>query len=339
VLREELARRLGRHRCWIVTWPEGCKDANATLVAHGPAGVMRAVEAAEPYPIAGIQRIRAGTLLALRHAPPPKVLTTGILSLDKVMKLPGEGRLIIVTGLPSHGKSAMTRFLMMHTMEHHDRRWQVFSPEMQPWEQFAATCAEVLMGKPFWPTRTQEGMPDHDITFAENWLRNRVSFLASDAQEIVPTLDWLLECARVAVLRDGATDILTDPWNEVEHDRGNLTETDYTGRSLQKIKAFCLRHGCNWWIVAHPTKLTPPKPGAEIPPPGLYDIAGGANWANKADVGITVHSPTGADCEVHLRKARFARWGKRNAKALVQFDSTNGRYSSPQADLYGEPQP
>ncbi len=34
-LEEELARRLGKERCWRVIWPDGCKDANEVLVTYG----------------------------------------------------------------------------------------------------------------------------------------------------------------------------------------------------------------------------------------------------------------------------------------------------------------
>ena len=40
------------------------------------------------------------------------------------------------------------------------------------------------------------------------------------------------------------------------------------------------------WIIAHPT-----KPQGKSGPPGLYDIAGSANWANKADYGLIYHRP------------------------------------------------
>ena len=95
-----------------------------------------------------------------------------------------------------------------------------------------------------------------------------------------------------------------------------------------------MRHGVNVWIIAHPTKLLPPKAGGEIPPPGLYDLNGGANWANKADLAITVHTPPGKDTEVHIRKCRFARWGERGKKALVEFDRLTGRYMTPKTELY-----
>ena len=332
-LREELARRLGRHRCWIVTWPEGCKDANDTLIKHGADAVAMAIEHAEPYPIAGVQRLAGDTLLRLRKQPPPATMTTGVGVLDRAIAFPTEGRIIIVSGIPSHGKSSLVRFVMVHTMEHHDRRWAVFTPEMQPWEQFVATCAEVFHGKMFWPepkaALVVPAMSDEEIVQAERWFKRRLVMLVSDAEDDPPTLDWLIDRARACVLRDGTTDLLIDPWNEVEHQRGNMTETEYVGRSLQRLRAFGLRHGCNVWVVAHPKSLQAPKPGGNIEPPGLYDISGGANWANKADMAITVHTPAGENTQVMLRKARFRRFGQRGAKAEVAFDTLTGRYSTP----------
>lgn len=331
-LREELARRLGRHRCWLVTWPEGCKDANDTLLKGGPALVQAAIEAAEPYPIQGVQRLSGDTLLKLRRQPPPAVMTTGCGALNQALAFPTEGRLIVFVGIPSHGKTSVARFVMVHTMEHHDRRWAVFSPEMQPWEQFVASCAEVFHGKQFWPDPTMPLVPamsDDEIAFAERWFRHRLVMLVSDAEDDPPTIDWIIDRARACVLRDGVTDLLIDPWNEVEHSRGGMTEAEYVGRSLQRLKAFGLRHGCNIWILAHPPNLRPVKPGAPIEAPGIYDISGGANWANKADLAITIHTPAGENTKVLLRKARFRRFGQRGASAEMAFDRATGRYSTP----------
>ncbi|CAN0911636.1 Primase homolog protein [Linum grandiflorum] len=53
-LAEELARRLGKERCWIVRWPRKddstfCKDANEVLVCLGPRALTEAIESAELY--------------------------------------------------------------------------------------------------------------------------------------------------------------------------------------------------------------------------------------------------------------------------------------------------
>jgi twinkle protein len=338
-LREELARRLGRHRCYIVTWPDDCKDACDVLRLHGPDAVVAAVQSAQPYPIEGLQRIKPGTLLSLRARPAPGTMTTGVRASDAVLKLPAEGRLCIVTGYPTHGKTSWTRFVMVHTAADHARRWAVFSPEHQPWEHFAAQCAEVFVGKPFYPNPAMECMTDVEIADAEMWLSDRITMLVCDAEDDAPALDWVLERARAAVLRDGVTDLLIDPWNEIDHQKADMSETDYIGRALQRLRAFALRHGCNVWIIAHPAKPLPLRPGEKLVAPGPYSISGSQHWANKADLGLTLHSPQAGSVELHVWKSRFRRWARRGAVVTLDFNEITGRYMTPIADLDGQMPP
>lgn len=327
VLREELARRLGRHRCWLVTWPEGSKDACDVLRQHGAAGVQAAVEAARKYPVQGLQQTDAGTLVEARHHQRPAVMTTGTIATNKILSFPTEGRLIVITGVPSAGKSVWLKFVSLHLMAEHNRKFLVFSPEMQPWQEFAIQCAETLMGKRFYPGDDDPGMTDAEITAAEDWLRDRLIMLVTDSTDTAPTLDWVLEMASICILRDGVTDLQIDPWNELEHDRGSKTEAEYTSASLQRIKAFALRHGVNVWIATHPVKMQPPRTGEKMQAPGMYDINGGAMWNNKADIGITVHRPE-LTTQIILRKSRFLRWGRRGAQTELTFDAVTGRYTS-----------
>ena len=150
-----------------------------------------------------------------------------------------------------------------------------------------------------------------------------------DAEDEAPTLDWLIERARATVLRDGATDLLIDPWNEIDDQRGQQNETAVIGRALQRLKGFALRHGCNVWVIAHPAKPIALKSGEKRAAPGPYEISGSQHWANKTDLGITVHSPKPGTAEIHLWKPRFRRWGKRGAVASLDFDELTGRYSTP----------
>lgn len=337
-LREELARRLGRHRCWLVTWPEGCKDCNDTLMKHGADAVRQAIEDAEPYPIEGLYRVTEDTLLALRRRQKPPTMTTGVGVLNKILKLPSDGRLIVVLGPPNHGKTPFVRHLAVHTMEKHDRRWAVFSPEMRPWERFAASCAEWLVGKRFWPPRgdpsmidqAEQAMTDEELRNAASWLKRRLVMLVNDAERQPPTIDWLLEMARAAILRDGITDLWVDPWNEMSHQRPpNLREDEYIGQSLQRIIALGNRHGCNCWINVHPVTLRL-KPGEKMQPPGPYDIAGGAMFFNKADVMLTVFRPADTPLtQVIVRKAKDYEWGRRGDSTEIAFDVATGRYSTP----------
>lgn len=339
VLREELARRLGRHRCHTVAWPDGCKDACDVLRAHGPEKVLECLAAAEPYPIEGLQRVKPGTLADLRRRAPPGVMTTGSRATDAMkLRFPAEGRLIVITGWPGSGKTAWARFVMVHTATDYARKWAVFSPEMQPWEQFAASCAEVYLGMPFWPTTGYPSMGPAEIADAERWLSDRITMLVCDAEDQAPTVDWILERARAAVLRDGATDLLIDPWNEIDHSRPDgVTETEYTGRSLQRFKAFALRHGCNVWVICHPAKPML-KNGEKPAVPTAYSISGSAHWFNKTDLGITVHSLKENAAEVHVWKSRFRRLGRHPSSATLDYEPVTGQYSTP-ADEAASPPP
>ncbi len=330
-LREELARRLGRHRCRTVTWPEGCKDADDTLRKHGNAAVIRAMDDSEPYPIEGIQTSYTGQLEALWDQPDIPTMGIGVACADEKIKLPTEGRLCIITGWPGSGKSAWTRFLMVRSIATHSRQWAVFSPEMTPWQEYLASCAEVIVGKPFWTEGATPRMTKAEAAHAEQFLAGRMTMIVSDALEEPPTLDWLLEKARICVLRDGTTDFLIDPWNELSFDsRGTATETDFIGRSLQRLKAFCARYGCNVWVVAHPAKPLPVKAGEARKSPEAYDISGSAHWANKADLGLTIDSQTKGTADVICWKSRFRRWSMKSTKVSLSYNVLTGRYAEPQ---------
>jgi twinkle protein len=339
-LREALARRLGRHRCWVATWPDGCETAGQVLKRLGAEVLAKAIADAEPYPIDGLHRLTEETLLALRRRKKPPTMGTGVGVLDRILRLPTDGRLIVVTGIPNHGKTPFVRHLAMHTMERHGRRWAVFSPEMRPWERFAASCAEWLVGKSFWPPRRDgnhetglaqhEVMSDEELRNASWWLRDRLFMLVNDAEAQRPTVDWLLELARITALRDGTTDLWIDPWNEMAHQRPvQQREDEYIGESLQRLLAFGNRYGCNVWVNVHPVTLRP-RPGEKLQPPGPYDIAGGAMWFNKADLMLTVFRPADSPLsQIIVRKAKDPEWGRRGDSAELAYSVDTGRYSTP----------
>ena len=53
-LAEELARRLGKERCYRVSWPDGCKDANDVLQNLGEATLRGSIDNAEGFPLRGL---------------------------------------------------------------------------------------------------------------------------------------------------------------------------------------------------------------------------------------------------------------------------------------------
>jgi twinkle protein len=117
-------------------------------------------------------------------------------------------------------------------------------------------------------------------------------------------LDYLLELAKVAVMRDGIRLLVIDPWNEIEHKRRpDESETDYIGRAIRALKRFARLYECAVWLIAHPRT---PRMDGKLKIPTLYDISGSANFANKADYGIVVHREDVRSTRVIFRVSRSA---------------------------------
>lgn len=332
-LAEEIARRVGRHKACLVEWPEGRKDACDALREDGLEELQRCIEEAYPYPIDGIFPLNEDEVMAFIDAPPIPTLTTGTMATDGILKFPAEGRLIVLTGYANQGKTTFMRFLMVHHIRKYRRKWLVFSPEHMPPAAFYREVAECWIGKPIRKSAS-DGLPSathEEVADALVHIKPAVKVLAADSVDTEPTLDWLLERATAMVLRDGITDFAIDPWNEVEHARGNMNETEYIGRCLQRLRSWSARHGCNVWVNPHPSKPPPLRNGEKRKPPDGYDISGSAHWMNKPDLGITVWADTPGTTEILVWKAKHYRWGRRGTSAQLEYNEYTRQYTSPVA--------
>lgn len=329
ILSEELARRLGKERCWRVTWPVlgdvAMKDANETLIAHGPEVLREIVEQATPYPVHGLFELRVDDLIEMRRRPIDRGVSTGWPELDEFMRIV-PGRLSIVTGLPNSGKSEFIDALMVNIAIAEGWKFALCSLENTV-DEHAGKLAEKWAGQPFRQySSLAPAMTDADLRTAGEWVREHFVFIRDESDKMVG-IDWVLERARTAVARYGIRGLVIDPHNELEHHRpSNMSETEYVSLLLSKLKRFGQRNGVHVWYAAHPQKLYA-QPGKSITAPGLYDISGSAHFANKADIGLVVHrpDPTTKETEIHIRKVRFKHEGKPGMVRMI-WDKTTGRY-------------
>jgi twinkle protein len=326
-LEAELARRLGRERSWRVQWPNSgdvqCKDANETLLTHGAAAVRECIENAAPYPIAGLHNVveYAEETIALYRDGRKRGLSTGWRSVDELMTIrPGE--LSVVTGIPNHGKSEFLDALAINLAERYGWVFAVCSFENPPAEHIAK-LAEKYLGLPFWDGPSSR-MSELDLERAIEWV-NRY-FVLIRADDGAPTVEWILNTGRGAVMRHGVRGLIVDPYNEIEHRRPQgMTETEYVSELLGKTKRFAQLHDVHVWIVAHPAKMQ--RENGKLPAPTLYDISGSANWANKPDLGVVVHrQEESGPTDIYVRKVRFKAVG-RIGVARLNYDRATGRYS------------
>jgi twinkle protein len=323
-LETELARRIGVHRCSRVAWPDETKDANDVLMKHG-ADVLRAViGAAQPYPIEGV-------ITAIDEEEPyygyyvdgiASGLATGWSALASLYTV-RTGEFTVVTGVPGSGKSAWVDDLAVNMAAMHGWRIGVYSPENQPIARHMTMLAAKYIGQPFTVGPT-ERMSIEQAAAAHAWLNEHFAFLLPPE----PTLDSVLDLARILVYQKGIRGLILDPWNEIDHSRpASLTETEYISQSLTRIRAFARQNGVHVWVVAHPTKLIKEATG-HYPVPTLYDIAGSANWYNKADNGISIwrdKENPGAPVDIHIKKIRFREVGQLGV-AQLHYDPPTGRF-------------
>lgn len=323
-LQQELTRRLGREKCLVVTWPDGCKDANEVLLKYGAEFLGECLAAAQPLPIEGTHK--AGDLMEqLRNEylhGSEKGVFCGWRTLEDMYRvMPGEWTL--VTGIPGHGKSEWLDALTVNLAMREGWNFGIFSPENQPVTYHIQKLIEKYIGKPFNDGPT-ERMTQSEFDRAVTWIDQHYTFILPE----LPTVEGLLEIARQLVLRQGIRGLIIDPWNEIDHTRApGLTETEHISHMLTKIRRFARDHGVHVWLVAHPTKLQKEMNG-KYPVPTPYDVSGSSHWRNKADNCITVYRDVvenNEEVEIHIQKVRKKMNGKVGMATLL-YNRIVGQY-------------
>ncbi len=325
-LQDELVRRLGPERCWLVTWPEGCKDANEVLVQHGAAMIAACIAAAKPVPVEGVYEVN--DLRAAVHDLYERGLPGGVHPGSEALAKnyrPAPGQWTIVTGIPSHGKSTVIDWLVASIARKHGWQFAVCSPENQPLQRHIASIAAIWEGKPF-GAGPNTRMTVAELDTALNALQEHFTFLLPPDDF---SIDSVLALAQTAVYRRGIRGLVIDPWNELEHNRPvGQREDEHISEVLTKIRRFARKYGVHVWLIAHPRTLVKDKDNT-YPVPTLYDISGGSQFRNKADMGLSIwrdvndkHAPT----QVHVLKVRFEECGEIGLVELY-FDAVSRRFA------------
>ncbi|KAL0442391.1 UNVERIFIED_CONTAM: Twinkleprotein, chloroplastic/mitochondrial [Sesamum latifolium] len=337
-LAEELARRLGRERCWRVKWPkkndsESFKDANEVLMYMGPDALREVIENAELYPIRGLFNFKDyfNEIDDYYHQSLGFELgvSTGWRALNELYNVvPGE--LTIVTGVPNSGKSEWIDALLCNI--NHSVGWKFALCSMEnKVREHARKLLEKHIRKPFFDVRygeSLERMSVEELEQGKKWLSDSFSLIRCE-NDCLPSINWVLDLARIAVLRHGVNGLVIDPYNELDHQRPpNQTETEYVSQMLTKVKRFAQHHACHVWFVAHPRQLHNWIGG----PPNMYDISGSAHFINKCDNGIVIHRNRDPEAgpvdlvQVCVRKVRNKVIGT-IGDAYLSYNRVTGEYS------------
>lgn len=317
---QELARRIGKLKCWRVSFPAGCKDANDVLVRHGLDALAECRAKATRWPVEGlaspsdyIDRVQT-----LYREGLPRGASTGWPSVDEIFTL-NPGSLVIVTGTPGSGKSQIIDNMLVNAMTQHNWRVAYASFENPP-ELHLAKLIALKTGKPFGDGPTPR-ISESEMLEALAWVNERLTFLTNDG--VMPTVESLIERFEAAVRRSGVKAVVVDPFNFVKlgQKKDGGLDTESINEMLAQFKTFAMRAEITFFLIAHPAK--PYNAGNDWVPTG-YSISGSAHFYNRADFGLTVQRKMDESI-LHVWKCRFP-WQGSLGEASLFYEKATGLF-------------
>jgi twinkle protein len=320
-LLHDLSIRLGRYRCKFLTYPRNpddpdsrLKDLNQVLVRFGPKGVQKTIERSSFLRVDGVYRMS-------ELPPPPEapIYETGFDRFQDNYKV-RLGDFVVVTGIPSMGKSTFVNDLCCRLVSAHGLGVAFASFEQMPTRDHRRNLRTWYLQRPVPSAETS------DVAAADRWIDANFSFLVPSEDDDV-NVDWVLDRCEAAVVQHGVKVIVIDPWNEMDHAReAKESITEYTGRAIKAFKRFAKKFMVHLIVVAHPSKQQKDKDGVYAIP-SLYDISDSSHWYNKADVGVVVHRDVDGRSILRTAKSRYHDEIGVPGEVYASFDFYSRRYT------------
>lgn len=328
-LRDELIRRIGPEKCFIIEY-QGLKDANELLCKNGSLALNEVFNNARFAKIEGLVDLsdHYNDLMDLFNNGIKPGALLKIEALDNIISWE-LGRLAIFTGIPGHGKSEFVDFVVTRLNALYQWKAAYFSPENYPIKYHLMKLIPKITGKKFDNTSIQLS----EFNQSYEYIHDNYQFIAPDDEQ---TFERIIELAIIAVKRYGIKILVIDPYNKIEHCRDrNETETEYISRFLDKLIVFARQYNVLVILVAHPRKMQLQKDNLKkYAVPNLYDINGSANFYNKSDYGISVYRDKEEDTStIYVQKVKFRHLGV-GGEATFKYNFNNGRYENPDTPVY-----
>jgi twinkle protein len=313
-LREELARRIGKHKCKYIKWGEWktkdnkpCKDANDVLYHCGKEELKNAWKKSHSFPVSGIIRISdlKDELKYERDNGKEKGFSTGFSFLDPHFTIM-PGHLNLLNGFMNMGKTALFLQFALQCAISYNWKSALYMPENYPPRRLADKINQMLIGK---STDLEKDNPatQKEIDQAMEFINEYIYFIHEEDHEIVYSHKDLREKVGEMIAKYGVKMFFKDPWNRIRETRNkNEQMYDYLNRELSEEAFFVEKNNIAWFISAHPKTPDVPKTQA-LPRPSPHQVYGGEVWPSKAHNILTLHrTSTGAD----------------NTKSLLYVDKT-----------------
>lgn len=328
-LAAELIARIGAERCKVISFPEGCKDANDTLLAHGAGKLHECFQGAKDVPVSGVFYLSDTMELMLDsfQAGIMEGERTHFGAFDQYFRWK-KGQINLWTGYANLGKTTFVLQLALTKSIMDGWKWGIFSPENYPAADFYDDIIEMYVGKNVINTYGNKMSLDEYLA-ACDFINRHFYFIYPDEEH---TIDKLHSLFAHLLIKHGIDGVLIDPYNQVEKVLASSRTDEEISEFMRNAKRFALKHNISYNIIAHP-KLVPKLGDGSFPPADAYDVSGGAMWANKSDNIVSVHRPnwhkdkTDSTTTVHTQKIKRKRTGGMvGGIATYQYDFKSARY-------------
>ncbi|QQO97097.1 DNA primase/helicase [Cellulophaga phage Nekkels_1] len=347
-LKEKIAQRLGRYRCDFIEFEN--KDANGDLIK----GILStSVKNVKKFPVSGTFKasdLKDRILNLYRNGLPDTMAPKGYFfeGFKDIFSLM-LGQLTVGTGIPSHGKSNFTDWMVLNLINDYDLKASWFSPEHSPMELYHTNLMEKVVGRNFWnhlDNDTRENIRDNtlsnydrkrliprvteeEINSYVEWADEKVYLTGVDG-DTLPTWDWLLEKFKEQMFSFGINIFVIDAFNKVLLPSGNKLEQ--INIVLTKLTHFAQANNVMIILVAHPVKMSKGEDGL-YGVPTLYDVSGSADFRNQTHNGFSIYRTWESldgnveeGTDFYNMKTKFNFQGKIGEKIGFNYSTVNGRY-------------
>lgn len=324
-LMDELATRIGPEKCFKVRHPEGAKDANDVLRKYGAQKVVEVIESAQRMPVQGVVTVSQirDQVLSLYESGPDTGLTSGWNNLDKVVRV-GQGRVIVITGVPESGKTRFNINWIMELAKRHDIQASIFTPESRPYSNFLSKMVQINTGKRFGKPGEEDRITKDELVKSLDWIDKHFTFntpVTRTVKEITDTWKHQLQSTGV---RYG----VLDPFNYIIRP-DNINETSFVLQSLTYLTDWAVTNNFTVFVIVHPRQHPFNEKTGEYPVVTPYQLYGSSHWFNASDTILSIwRSMSDPEQPVHLfvLKQKQEELGTSNHSVRFDYDVSIGIY-------------
>ena len=241
-----------------------------------------------------------------------------------------KGEVTLLHGIPNHGKSKFLKQLLLIKSLKENIKWAIFTPEEYPPTYFYSDLAHTLVGENI-SNRYNNQCPKEKYVEALKFVEEHFFYIYPETETATP--EYINKKFAELIIREGIGGGVIDPFNQLDNDYSKSDNRDdrYLSNFLMNEKKFALKHDFYKLVVCHPKGQKKNSRGL-YDCPDVYELNGGAMWANKCDNIIAFHrpkyksDPLSTDCEVHIQKIKKQSIVGIPGMVTMDFNRATNRY-------------